>query len=320
LLGEPFKDAQGGLVCLSGERPRSRRRVDHILQLLYGIAADIADVYGETFDWQRYKGPSSSASHALGEAHTHAKHGSRRVHAVRWERTKITGLPDEQFVKLLQAAKRRWSDSIPGGDRAYAADPEGQRGALFYRNVALLFALRYAGSRRAEANQLRIVDVDRTKHLIHLVTKRHHGKRLPVVLYEPVEQAFWLYVTRFRPCVATIPPEEQDAVFLSHSVRNYGRRLTAESIRALVDTLRPALDPPWNEQLTPHMLRHAFGYELQKMGGPSLVTANMRHASIQSGEAYAAGAEVFVDDILLTGNARIIQLIKEAELGKDLLP
>lgn len=320
LFGEPFKDAEGNLVYLSGGRPRSRRRVDHILQLLYGIAADTAEVYGDTFDWQRYKGPASSPSHVLGEAPTHAKRGSRRVHAVRWECTKITGLPDEQFVKLLQAAKIRWGDHIPRGDHAYAADPERQRGALFSRNVALLFILRYAGSRRAEANQLRIVDIDRTRHLIHLVTKGHHGKRLPVVLYEPVEQAIWLYVTRFRPCTVTTPPEEQDAVFLSHSVRNYGRCLTAESVRALIDTLRDALDLPWNEQLTPHMLRHAFGYELQKMGGSSLVTANMRHASLQSGEAYAAGAEVFVDDILLTGNARIIQLIKEAELGKDLLP
>jgi integrase len=106
-------------------------------------------------------------------------------------------------------------------------------------------------------------------------------------------------------------------VFLSHSVRNYGRRLIAESVRALIDTLRPALDPPWNEQLTPHMLRHAFGYELQKVGGSSLVTANMRHASLHSGEAYAAGAEVFVDDILDAGNARILQLLKEANLGTD---
>ncbi len=162
-----------------------------------------------------------------------------------------------------------WADHIPRGDQACAADPEGQRGALFYRNVALLFLLRYAGSRRAEAIHLCIADVDRTKHLIHLLTKRHHGKHLPVVLYEPVEQAIWLYVTRFRPCKATTPPEEQDAVFLSHSMRNYGRRLTAESVRALIGTLRRALDPPWNEQLTPHMLRYAFGYELQKMGGSS---------------------------------------------------
>src|SRR5260221_4513919 len=50
LLGEPFQDAEGRLVYLSGSRNRSRRRVDHILQLLYGIAADIADIYGETFD------------------------------------------------------------------------------------------------------------------------------------------------------------------------------------------------------------------------------------------------------------------------------
>jgi site-specific recombinase XerD len=318
LLGESFKNAEGAYVYLSGSRHRSRRRADHILQLLYGIAADITEVYGETFDWQRYKGSPSTQTQVRAEGRTRQRHGTLRVHAVRWERTKITGLPDEQFVKLLQAAQTRWEEHIAPGDRAYAADPEAQRGALFYRNVALLFVLRYAGSRRAEATPLRMTDIDRTRHLLHLVTKGHHGQRLPVVMYEPVEQAIWLYVTRFRPCMTTTPPEEQDAIFLSHSVRNYGRSLTAESVRALIDTLRGALDPPWNEQLTPHMLRHAFGYELQKGGGPYLVTANMRHASLQSGEAYAGGAEVFVDDILATGNARIIQLIKEARLGKEL--
>lgn len=318
LLGEPFKDAEGNLVYLSGSRCRSRRRVDHILQLLYGIAADITEVYGETFDWQRYKGSPSPLSKARGR--THARQGSRRVHAVRWERTKVTGLPDEQFVKLLTAAKTRWGNHIPVGDQAHATDPEQQRGALFYRNVALLFVLRYAGSRRGEVNQLRIADIDRTQHLICLATKGHHGRRLPVVLYEPVERAIFLYVTRFRPCTAASSFDEQDAVFLSHSVRNYGQHLTAESVRALIDTLRPALDPPWNEQLTPHMLRHAFGYELQKAGGPSLVTANMRHASIRSGEAYAAGAEVFVDAILKAGNARILRLIEEANLGEEMLP
>lgn len=90
-------------------------------------------------------------------------------------------------------------------------------------------------------------------------------------------------------------------------------------MRALIDTLRRELDPPWNEQLTPHMLRHAFGYELQKMGGSPLVTANMRHASIHSGEAYAAGAEVFVDEILAAGNDSVIRLIEKAHLTKELL-
>ncbi len=319
LLGEPFKNAEGKLVHLSGSRNRSSRRVDHIIQLLYGIAADIAEVYGEIFDWQRYKGSPSPQPHVMVGGRTRARHGSRRVHAEKWERTKITGLPDEQFVKLLQAAKTRWGEYVTPADRAHVDDPEKQRGALFYRNVALLFVLRYAGCRRAEANPLRIADIDRTKHLIHLVTKGHHGQRLPVVLYEPVEQAIWLYVTRFRPLVDTIPSDEQDAVFLSHSSRNYGRRLTGESIRALIDTLRGALDPPWDEQLTPHMLRHAFGYELQKMGGTYLVTANMRHASLQSGEAYAGGAEVFVDEILAAGNAGIIRLIAGANLGRELL-
>lgn len=319
LLGEPFKNAEGTLVYLSGSRNRSGRRVDHIIQLLYGIAADITEVYGETFDWQRYKGSSSPQSRAMTGVRARARHGSRRVHAERWERTKILGLPDEQFVKLLQAAKTRWGEYIAPADRVHADNPEAQRGALFYRNVALLFVLRYAGCRRAEANPLRIADLDRTRHLIHLVTKGHHGQRLPVVLYEPVEHAIWLYVTRFRPSVDSTPADEQGAVFLSHSVRNYGRCLTGESIRALIDTLRGALDPPWNQQLTPHMLRHAFGYELQKMGGPYLTTANMRHASLQSGDAYAAGTEVFVNEILAPGNARITHLIERANLKGELL-
>lgn len=189
LLGEPFKDAEGQLVYLGGSRQRSHRRVDHIIKLLYGLASDIAEVYGEVFDWLRYKGMPSAAPQRLTGTHTRAKQSLRRVHTVRWERTKITGLPDEQFVKLLQAAKTRWSQYVADGDKAAAVDPETQRGALFYRNVALLFVLRYAGSRRAEVNQLRIGDIDRSQHLIHLVTKGHHGKHLPVVLYEPVEQA-----------------------------------------------------------------------------------------------------------------------------------
>ncbi len=312
LLGEPFKDAEGQLVYLSGSRHRSPRRVDHIITLLYGLATDIAEIYDETFDWLRYKNQPFPG-------HTSTKHGRRRVHGVKWERTKITGLPDDQFVKLLLAAKTRWSQHITPGDKANSADAEAQCGALFYRNVALLFVLRYAGSRRNEANQLRIDDIDRSRHLIHLVTKGHHGERLPVVLYEPIEQAIWLYVTRFRPCASAHLSEEQGAVFLSHSVRNYGQPLTGESVRALIDSLRSALDPPWNKQLTPHMLRHAFGYDLQKMGGPSLVTANMRHASIRSGAPYAAGAEVFSDDILKVGNARILRLFERAGLAKDLL-
>ena len=319
LLGEPFKNAEGELVYLSGSHRRSNRRVDHILQLLYGIAGDITEFYGESFDWQRYKDPTSSHPQMIAKGRLHARYGSRRIHAVKWERTKITGLPDEQFVKLLQEAKTLWGEHLTLADKAHVEDPERQRGALFYRNVALLFVLRYAGCRRAEANPLRISDIDRTKHLIHLVSKGHHGQRLPVVLYEPVEKAIWFYVTRFRPLVVNIPSDEQDAVFLSHSSRNYGRRLTGESIRALIDTLRGALDPPWNKQLTPHMLRHAFGYELQKIGGTYVTTANMRHASLQSGEAYAAGVEVFIDEILAAGNAQIRQLIKRASLEKELL-
>lgn len=42
----------------------------------------------------------------------------------------------------------------------------------------------------------------------------------------------------------------------------------------------------------------------------------MRHASLRSGDAYAASTEVFVNEILAAGNARIIQLIEGADLSR----
>jgi site-specific recombinase XerD len=129
-----------------------------------------------------------------------------------------------------------------------------------------------------------------------------------------------MYLTRFRPIVHDAPREDQHFLFLSHSVQNYGQQLSDQSVRALVNSLRPALLPPWNQLLTPHMLRHAFGYDLQKHGGPAAVVTNMRHASSRSGEPYAAGPEVFADALLLKSNTMIEQLLAEAGLLEKLQP
>jgi len=318
LLGDAFPDALGHLVHLEGKR--QRRTADLMLTLLYSLAADIAARYDITFDWLRYKGVSPAIPHA---AHYRTStrgfrsFGLRRVHSIRWVPPKIMGLPDAEFVRLLCVARERWEHTIADGDAAFAPDPEAQRGALFSRNIAILFVLRYAGSRRSEAVEIEFDDIDRAVSTLSLTTKGHRreaGERLPVLLFPWVRDVLWSYATHFRPCLEASSAEDRHALFLSHSTQNYGHKISDESVRMLIDTLRPALHSPWNTCLTPHMLRHSFGYDLQKYSGPTAVTTNMRHASSRSSEPYTAGPETFAEELLLPGNARIEHLLSQAGL------
>ncbi len=319
LLGEPFPDATRTLRRLRGKR--GRRTADLMLTLLYSLATDIEERYEVSFDWLRYRGAGSHVQ-ATQEERTHS-YGvpSHRTHRIRWIPRKVLGLPDDQFVRLLQTAHQQWGNLIADGDIAWANDPEVQRGALFARNLALLLILRCAGSRRSEVVQLRFEDVDQASSLLYLPTKGHQvegNRHVPVLLYPWVRDAIWHYVTHFRPVEACLPtnrtvqPLSHSLLFVSHSVRNYGQPLSASSVRAVISTLRRSLDPPWNTTLTPHMLRHAFGYDLQKYGGSAAVVANMRHASSRSSEPYAAGPEQFADEVLLKGNAAIERLLVQA--------
>jgi integrase len=319
LLGDPFASASGPFVTLSGNR--GRRTADLMLTLLYSLATDIAERYDTTFDWLRYKGDIGRVPGARPSSSSAPK--TRRTHSIRWIPRKVLGLPDEQFVRLLRAAHERWGDLIADGDFAWAPDPEAQRGALFSRNLALLLVLRCAGGRRSEVVQIRLEDVNRPASLLYLPTKGHRveqGRHVPVLLYPWVGDAIWNYVTRFRPLRQCDPssralqPLDHALLFASHSVRNYGQPLSDQSVRAIVSTLRTSLDPPWNTKLTPHMLRHSFGYELQKHAGAAAVVTGMRHASSCSSEPYAAGPEAFADDLLPKGNASIEHLLAQAGL------
>jgi integrase len=319
LLGDPFPSASGPFVTLSGKR--QRRTADLMLTLIYSLATDIAERYDTSFDWLRYKAGNHPSYGARQMADPAPK--TRRSHRIRWIPRKILGLPDDQFVRLLQAARERWENIVADGDLAWAAHPETQRGALLYRNLALLLILRCAGSRRSEVVQVRFEDVDRASSLLYLPTKGHRleeGRHVPVLLYPWVRDAIWHYVTRFRPLVSVEFPGQvlhsldHSFLFVSHSVRNYGQPLSDQSIRVIVSTLRVALDPPWSTKLTPHMLRHAFGYDLQKHAGAAAVVTGMRHASSRSSEPYAAGPEAFADALLPKGNESIERLLTQAGL------
>ncbi len=311
LLGYPFLAADGGYVHLSGER--GERTGDLMLTLLYSLAADIMERYHVTFDWLRYKGMSNQLIEALRDLKRPVRFrtfGLRRSHRISYTPKKILGLPDDQFVRLLIAAKERWLETIADGDMAFAKPLEGQRGALFWRNIAILMVLRCVGSRRSEVARIRIEDIDRERSLIYLATKRHR-ERLPVLLYPWVGDLIFHYVTKFRPVVSS-SVENQQAVFLSHSVQNYGERISDQSVRAVIDVLRLTLAPPWNKQLTPHMLRHSFGYDLQKLSGPAANVTNMRHASSRSSEPYMAGPETFADELLEPGDKMIQDFLARA--------
>lgn len=319
LLGDPFPDVSGLFVTLSGKR--QRRTADLMLTLLYSLATDIAERYDTTFDWLRYKGEVGSVPSTRQSSSFALK--THRTHSIRWIPRKVLGLPDEQFVRLLRVAYERWGNMIADGDLAWATDPKAQCGALFYRNLALLLMLRCAGGRRSEVVQVRLEDVDRSTSLLYLPTKGHRAeaeRHVPVLLYPWVHDAIWNYATRFRPLTFVSPGNRElhsvdhSLLFASHSVRNYGHPLTDQSVRAIVSTLRTTLDPPWNMKLTPHMLRHSFGYELQKHAGAAAVVTGMRHASSRSSEPYAAGPEVFADELLPKGNASIEHLLAQAGL------
>jgi integrase len=315
LLGDPFPDAHGQMIRLAGSR--GRRTSDLMLTLLYSLAADIEERYDVSFDWLRYKGAHHHIEgvHGTGRSVHLPSAGLRRTHRIRWAPRKVVGLPDEQFTSLLQAAWDRWGNQITDGDLAFSEHPESQRGALFYRNLAILMVLRYAGSRRSEVVHIRLDDIDRAESVLYLVTKGHRGareRRLPVLLFPWVCEVIWIYLTRFRPPVSA--PENQHILFLSHSVQNYGQPLTDQSVRALINALRSSLPSPWNTSLTPHMLRHSFGYDLQKQSGPAAVVTNMRHASSRSGEPYAAGPEVFAEELLARNNPLIERLLTQAGL------
>jgi hypothetical protein len=281
LIGQSFPDALGHSVRLSGKR--GKRTADLMITLLYSITAAITERYGVIVDWRRYKGVSNQLVGYQNLSRSRSWQFARS-HRFKWASCKVVGLPDDQFACLLRAVYDRWGQEIADGDIANAQEPEMERGALFYRNLAILFVLRLAGSRRSEVVQLRFDDVDRKNSRIYLVTKGHRtgGSRLPVLMVLWVATAIWHYAIYYRPVVPDTSIADKQSVFLSHSVRNYGRQIGDGSVRTMLDTLRPSLDPPWDKLLRPHTLRHSYGYDLQKLVGPGGITPNMRHASIRS--------------------------------------
>lgn len=285
LLKKPFFNGAGELVYLPTEG-RDDRTVDLILTLLYSLAADIENCYqGFQFAWRLYEEKRLINTPTLMPgAKPSLRSGVKRFHRRKYKERPVLALPDELFETLIQTAYQLWGNTIADGDKAFSPSHEKQRGALFYRNLGILLAQRYAGARRSEVPPIELAHIDPIDSLIYLETKGHRasGERLPVVLFPEVYNIIRYYVTHFRPVIQ----DNQQIIFLSHSTRNYGQPISPQSIRKILDRLSPSLPPPWNNQLTPHTLRHAFAGDLEELGGPIVLTLGMRHACIASSEPY----------------------------------
>ena len=301
LTGTPFLNIRGESIRLVGKRERGKRTADLMLSLIYSIARDIEEAYSVSFDWLRYGAFSCATSKLLAQAGVRTPPVSSRAHRIKFIPRKVLAIPDDQFVLMIDAARELWGNKISDGDMAFSADPESQRGALFLRNAAILFLLRYAGCRRREPVFIEFGDVRRDEAKLYLVTKGHGGEageRLPTLLFAFVDELIWRYVVKHRPAPNPFHEKAHERIFLSHSVRNYGQPITAQTVRKIVDALRERLDPPWDDRVTPHTLRHAYAYDLQKRGGPASLTANLRHKSLSSSQPYLAGVETFSEELL----------------------
>ena len=316
LKGGHFRDAAGEQRQLKGDR--CPRTADKIIALLYSMAVDIQELYGVRFDWYRYRGVPIELVELVRANRGKSGHGLfQRAHKVPFTPKKVLGLPDEEFERLIRAAYEKWGETVVDGDVAFAEDPESQRGALFYRNLVILLILRLEGGRRGELPFITLGDVDREKRLIYLVTKGHggaEGNRLPVLLHPLVESAIWVYVTKYRPATAENSVKGYP-ILVSHSTRNYGERISAQCVRKVVDALRDALTPPWDELVSPHPLRHSYARDLQKHGGDVAAMINMRHASTRSLTAYSASPEIFDDELLASGETRLRGLLSKFGVG-----
>jgi site-specific recombinase XerD len=120
----------------------------------------------------------------------------------------------------------------------------------------------------------------------------------------------WVYVTKYRPTTAENSVKGYP-ILVSHSTRNYGGRISAQCVRKVVDALRGALTPPWDELVSPHTMRHSYARDLQKHGGDVATMINMRHASAQSLIPYSASPEIFADELLASGETRLTGLLSE---------
>ncbi len=178
--------------------------------------------------------------------------------------------------------------------------------------------MRYAGPRRSEVVTIDIDDINRNEKRLYLATKGHRANGSlglkPVILFPFVADALWTYLTQWRPEVIDVLEGDQSAVFVNHDTHNYGRRLTDDGVRGMLDVLRPALDATWRKAFTPHTLRHAFAYDLQRHGGPYATTANMRHASLNSQGPYAASVDMFYDQLVPPLEADFAEVLNQAGL------
>jgi len=172
-------------------------------------------------------------------------------------------LAEETYVKLLSV--------IPANN-----DPR------HIRNRAIISLLWDTGARNGEVLSLNTTDLDFERMRATLRTEKSRGRR-------PFREVFWTSQTNgtlagWLEKRKTLNLEDADALFVSASGSNVGRRFT---IKGVGEMLRRYCNKAEIQHVNAHSFRHHLGHEIIHKGGSAADVMNiLGHSSIASSTVY----------------------------------
>ncbi|MFT5206761.1 MAG: integrase/recombinase XerC [Candidatus Omnitrophota bacterium] len=148
------------------------------------------------------------------------------------------------------------------------------------RDGALLEVLYSTGCRVSELVGLNINDIDHIGGVIRVTGKGRKERLCPIG--EVALSSIQSYATMKKDAKMTKLPE---ALFLNHSRNNANSRLTARSVRRVVD--RRMATMAINRKISPHAIRHSFATHLLNRGADLRVVQELLgHANISTTSIY----------------------------------
>lgn len=149
-----------------------------------------------------------------------------------------------------------------------------------YRDKAMLEVLYSSGCRVSELVGLNIKDVDFVSGIIQVMGKGSKERLCP--LGKPALKAIHEYI---RGLERSQQIHVSDSLFRSHSKHQHGMRLTARSVRRILD--KRMLEMSLQVTISPHSLRHSFATHLLDRGADlRSVQELLGHSSISTTSIY----------------------------------
>jgi len=162
----------------------------------------------------------------------------------------------------------------------------------YYRNLAICLTLLMAGLRISEAAALNIWDIEKDC----LMIRNGKGGKARIV---PMNKDLIAVMDNWLRVRSAKIEKSEEALFTSQK----GGRITVSTIRQLIDKIRTETSL---KDLTPHVLRHTFCYDLAEQGVKDRIIADLAgHEDINTTRIYTKAAKTsLVDSVNLISTGR----------------